>query len=89
MIYPKISYYVKGVCNVKQMFAFEMCSRYFECNASFCKRCEAFCILCAILGFVCSASFGKKRQSFEAEKTCKTYVIQDLKEGPIMQKSLL
>ncbi len=28
------------------MFAFKMCLSYFECSASFCKRCEAFCILC-------------------------------------------
>ncbi len=28
-------------------------SDIFECSASFCKRFEAFCILCAILGFVC------------------------------------
>ncbi len=34
------------VCNVRQMFAFEMCLWYCECSAAFCKWCEAFCILC-------------------------------------------
>ncbi len=34
------------MAKVLQMFAFEMCLWYFECSASFCKRCEAFCILC-------------------------------------------
>ncbi len=39
-----------GINIMAKVFAFVMC---FECIASFCKRCDAFCILCAILGFVC------------------------------------
>ncbi len=46
------------------MFAFEMCLWYFECSASFCKRCEAFCILCVQFLDLC-VKFWKKEASFE------------------------
>ncbi len=60
MIYPKIKYYGRGVCNVRQMLAFEMCLWYFKCCDSFCQpglKKEMWGILhfvCAILGFVCT-----------------------------------
>ncbi len=38
-----------GINIMAKVFAFEMCLWYFERSASFCKRCEVFCILCAIL----------------------------------------
>ncbi len=41
-----------------------MCLWYFECRASFCKRCEAFCILRVQFLDFC-VKFWKKRQSFE------------------------
>ncbi len=37
MIYPKIKYYGRGVCNVRQMLAFEMCLWYFKCCDSLCQ----------------------------------------------------
>ncbi len=45
---------------------------YFECTASFCKRCEAFCILFVQL----LDMYGKKRQSFE--NVCKQLKVPQL-----------
>ncbi len=47
-----------------KVFAFEMCLGYFECSATFCKRCEAFCILCVQFLDLC-VKFWKKRHIFE------------------------
>lgn len=56
-----MQYYGKGVCNTRQMFVFKMC--YFESSASFCKRCEVFCIFVHAILKLC-VKFGNKEAKF-------------------------
>ncbi len=48
-----------------QMFAFEMCLWYFERSASFCKRCEAFRILCVQFLDLCVKIWKKRGKVLE------------------------
>ncbi len=45
-----------GINIMLKVFAFEICLWYFECSASFCKRCEAFYFFFLCNAWICVKS---------------------------------